>query len=159
MGHYRSERKNPAQSGTLRKRNRRIGVFARRNRLKTRSNVMYEKIDSFDDEPSLVLKLYAACSSLMGVPLIILNWTSLPVGVIWLCISGYWKLAIWGLLAWFFGGKLLGILTIPSSLLNRVAVRVVDRHRGGGHPPTPATPPCVRVRTRRFELVALALID
>jgi hypothetical protein len=28
-----------------------------------------------------------------------------------------------------------------------------DRHRGGGHPPTPATPPCVRVRTRRFESV------
>src|SRR5437867_4500110 len=28
-----------------------------------------------------------------------------------------------------------------------------DRHRGGGHPPTPATPPCVRVRTRRFEKV------
>jgi transposase InsO family protein len=27
----------------------------------------------------------------------------------------------------------------------------VDRHRGGGHPPTPATPPCVRVRTRRFD--------
>ena len=26
-----------------------------------------------------------------------------------------------------------------------------DRHRGGGRPPTPATPPCVRVRTRRFE--------
>src|ERR1035438_4745259 len=34
-----------------------------------------------------------------------------------------------------------------------------DRHRGGGHPPTPATPPCVRVRTRRFELVTLAAID
>src|SRR5207245_6913628 len=34
-----------------------------------------------------------------------------------------------------------------------------DRHRGGGHPPTPATPPCVRVRTRRFELVALTPID
>src|SRR5271157_1267358 len=34
-----------------------------------------------------------------------------------------------------------------------------DRHRGGGHPPTPATPPCVRVRTRRFELVTLASID
>src|SRR5207237_2606058 len=30
-----------------------------------------------------------------------------------------------------------------------------DRHRGGGHPPTPATPPCVRVRTRRFETVTL----
>ena len=28
---------------------------------------------------------------------------------------------------------------------------VIDRHRGGGHPPTPATPPCIRVRTRRFE--------
>jgi hypothetical protein len=27
----------------------------------------------------------------------------------------------------------------------------LDRHRGGGRPPTPATPPCVRVRTRRFE--------
>ena len=26
-----------------------------------------------------------------------------------------------------------------------------DRHRGGGCPPTPATPPCVRVRTRRFD--------
>ncbi len=34
-----------------------------------------------------------------------------------------------------------------------------DRHRGGGHPPTPATAPCVRVRIRRFELVALASID
>ena len=28
-----------------------------------------------------------------------------------------------------------------------------DRHRGSGHPPTPATPPCIRVRTRRFESV------
>jgi hypothetical protein len=34
-----------------------------------------------------------------------------------------------------------------------------DWHRGGGHPPTPATPPCVRVRTRRFELVTLASVD
>src|ERR1035438_7453781 len=34
----------------------------------------------------------------------------------------------------------------------------VDRHRGGGHPPTPATPPCVRVRTRRFETVTLTLL-
>ena len=43
----------------------------------------------------------------------------------------------------------------------RVAMkeRAQDRHRGGGHPPTPATPPCVRVRTRRFELVTLASID
>src|SRR5438046_7657386 len=31
----------------------------------------------------------------------------------------------------------------------------LNRHRGGGHPPTPATPPCVRVRTRRFETVTL----
>src|SRR5438128_6945494 len=35
----------------------------------------------------------------------------------------------------------------------------LDRQRGGSHPPTPATPPCVRVRTRRFELVALTAID
>ena len=33
-----------------------------------------------------------------------------------------------------------------------------DRHRGGGHPPTPATPPCVRVRTRRFESVTPTLL-
>ena len=46
--------------------------------------------------------------------------------------------------------------------LNRALAALVtqqDRHRGGGHPPTPATPPCVRVRTRRFELVTLAFID
>src|ERR1039458_10455567 len=42
---------------------------------------------------------------------------------------------------------------IESTTLGR------DRHRGGGHPPTPATPPCVRVRTRRLELVTLASID
>jgi len=35
----------------------------------------------------------------------------------------------------------------------------LDRHRGGGHPPTPATPPCVRVRTRRFERVTLTTVD
>jgi len=34
-----------------------------------------------------------------------------------------------------------------------------DRHRGRGRPRTPATPPCVRVRTRRFESVTLALIN
>jgi chemotaxis protein MotA len=34
-----------------------------------------------------------------------------------------------------------------------------DRHRGGGHPPTPATPPCVRVRTRRFEMVTLTVLE
>src|ERR1022692_4457214 len=34
-----------------------------------------------------------------------------------------------------------------------------DRHRGGGHPPPPATPPCVRVRTRRFETVTLAFLE
>src|SRR5438552_2669334 len=44
----------------------------------------------------------------------------------------------------------------PFSLL---PISPLDRHRGGGHPPTPATPPCVRVRTRRFELVTLAAID
>jgi hypothetical protein len=38
-------------------------------------------------------------------------------------------------------------------------IRAFDRHRGGGHPPSPATPPCVRVRTRRFELVALASLN
>src|SRR5437764_2148225 len=36
-----------------------------------------------------------------------------------------------------------------------VGMLFLDRHRGGGHPPTPATPPCVRGRTRRFETVTL----
>ncbi len=35
----------------------------------------------------------------------------------------------------------------------------IDRHRGSGYPLTPATPPCIRVRTRRFESVTLALVD
>src|SRR5438105_2834052 len=38
---------------------------------------------------------------------------------------------------------------------SRFREKMFDRHRGGGHPPTPATPPCVRVRTRRFETVTL----
>src|SRR5271165_4128436 len=45
-----------------------------------------------------------------------------------------------------------------AKLSGRTAISTVwafDWHRGGGHPPTPATPPCVRVRTRRFELVTL----
>src|SRR6266853_23367 len=41
----------------------------------------------------------------------------------------------------------------------RYTLSNIDRHRGGDHPPTPATPPCVRVRTRRFELVTLTLLD
>src|SRR5665213_1708356 len=31
----------------------------------------------------------------------------------------------------------------------------LDRHRGDSHLPTPATPPCERVRTRRFEKLRL----
>src|SRR5271157_1735129 len=45
---------------------------------------------------------------------------------------------------------------LPANLLTHLAG---DRHRGGGHPPTPATPPCVRVRTRRFETVTLTLLE
>jgi len=35
--------------------------------------------------------------------------------------------------------------------LNCATADSIDRHRGGGLPPTPATPPYVRVRIRRFE--------
>ena len=45
------------------------------------------------------------------------------------------------------------VFTSPS--LTR---RAFDRHRGSGCPLTPATPPCVRVRTRRFEMVTLTRI-
>ena len=31
-----------------------------------------------------------------------------------------------------------------------------DRHRRSGHPLTPSTPPCIRVRTRRFTNLGLA---
>jgi hypothetical protein len=50
-------------------------------------------------------------------------------------------------------------LSCPDAVPRRLPTTPFERHRGGGHPPTPATPPCVRVRTRRFELVALAPID
>src|SRR6266849_1311606 len=42
----------------------------------------------------------------------------------------------------------VGRRTFTSKLLSMPSTH---RHRGGGHPPTPATPPCVRVRTRRFD--------
>ena len=56
-------------------------------------------------------------------------------------------------LFYFSEGRLILIAFVQTSQ------SVFDRHRGGGHPPTPATPPCVRVRTRRFESVTLTLID
>jgi hypothetical protein len=46
--------------------------------------------------------------------------------------------------------------------LNRLSHSVkgtFERHRGGGHPPIPATPPYVRVRTRRFERVSLTVLE
>ena len=46
----------------------------------------------------------------------------------------------------------LGYATLAAPF----AALVTDRHRGGGHPPTPATPPYVRVRIRRFEMVTSA---
>jgi hypothetical protein len=40
---------------------------------------------------------------------------------------------------------------IDNSLTMSVNTGAFDRHRGSGCPLTAATPPCVRVRTRRFE--------
>src|SRR5438093_4138162 len=48
-------------------------------------------------------------------------------------------------------GAATGIELSRSSLTAPRVLKLLNRHRGGGHPPTPATPPCVRVRTRRFE--------
>src|SRR6516225_8627778 len=45
-----------------------------------------------------------------------------------------------------------------SGVVNASAFEPFDRHRGSGCPLTPATPPCVRDRTRRFEMVTLAHI-
>src|SRR5580693_2656253 len=43
------------------------------------------------------------------------------------------------------------LLALTRSAANDTPQNVSDRHRGGGLPPTPATPPYVRVRIRRFE--------
>src|SRR5262249_39443200 len=48
---------------------------------------------------------------------------------------------------------------VPSVLRFTCTRYRLDRHRGGGRPPTPATPPCVRVRTRRFETFGLTLLE
>jgi hypothetical protein len=42
---------------------------------------------------------------------------------------------------------------------HHILIEVDDRHRGGGRQPTPATPPCIRVRTRRFKKVALTVLE
>ena len=39
------------------------------------------------------------------------------------------------------------------------AVFMADRHRGGSHPPTPATPPCIRVAYTAIRAVTLTLLD
>jgi hypothetical protein len=49
-------------------------------------------------------------------------------------------------------------LKLPATGPALLPVCPLDRHRGSGCPLTPATPPCVRVRTRRFEMVTLAHI-
>src|SRR2546427_4951818 len=59
----------------------------------------------------------------------------------------------------FFDRALRFVMRHPPLLSVGPTGRIADRHRGGGHPPTPATPPCVRVRTRRFETVTLALLE
>jgi DNA-binding beta-propeller fold protein YncE len=51
------------------------------------------------------------------------------------------------------GINAIGVIDIATGKL------IGDRHRGGGHPPTPATPPCVRVRTRRFGSVTLTILE
>src|SRR5215831_16997192 len=48
---------------------------------------------------------------------------------------------------------------VSRATRTKVAASRLDRHRGGGRPPTPATPPCIRVRTRRFKKVALAVLE
>ena len=51
-----------------------------------------------------------------------------------------------------FGGSL-------SDTGSHITIIPFNRHRGGANTPTPAKPPCVRVRTRRFKWFALASID
>jgi hypothetical protein len=54
--------------------------------------------------------------------------------------------------------SVIGAIVAPPFVV-MAAIPIVDRHRGGGHPPTPATPPCVRVRARRFESVTRAVLE
>src|SRR5271157_4279201 len=54
---------------------------------------------------------------------------------------------------------LTGMWTTHGGDSKLMDARAFDRHRGGGHSSTPATPPCVRVRTRRFEPVTLTFLE
>jgi hypothetical protein len=53
---------------------------------------------------------------------------------------------------------ILDVWLANSSIIGLTKSSPLDRHRGSGCPLTPATPPCVRVRTRRFEMVTLVRI-
>jgi hypothetical protein len=76
------------------------------------------------------------------------------------CRSRAVSLGVKGLDRLFLGSDWITLEWPTIGELNgSVNTSAFDRHRGGGHPSTPATPPCVRVRTRRFELVALTAID
>ena len=49
--------------------------------------------------------------------------------------------------------------TSPGESARKFGTKHADWDRGGGHPPTPATPPYVRVRIRRFESVTLTVLE
>jgi hypothetical protein len=87
---------------------------------------MNGELDSFDDEPSLTSKAFISFASLLLFPISILNFVALPVGAIWLCVLGYWKLVVLSFLAAFIGGKIIGLITLPSFGLQAVAAKTIE---------------------------------
>ena len=90
---------------------------------------MYGSADYFYDEPSLLSRILMSVASLLLLPISILNFVALPVGAIWLCILGYWKLVVIVIIASFFSPKIIGLVTLPSAGLQVVAAKVIERER------------------------------
>jgi len=87
---------------------------------------LYEKPSILSRIYTYCVVSYAALVSIVTIPIVILNIASLPISFIWLCVLGYWKLAIWGAIAWAISTPLLGFITLPSSLLSVFSVRILN---------------------------------
>jgi hypothetical protein len=90
---------------------------------------MYESADSFYEEPSLLLRIFMGFARLLLFPMSILNFVALPVGAIWLCVLGSWKLVILAFLSSFLSPKIIGLVTLPSAGLQVAAAKTIQGQR------------------------------
>lgn len=88
---------------------------------------MYNSTDSFDEEPSPLARIFVGFASLLLLPISILNFVALPVGAVWLCVLGHWKLVVLSVLAAFICPKVIGLVTLPSHALQVAAAKLIGR--------------------------------